>query len=209
MAATKSPVLWMPDIQGSGCNQAVTPEHPPEAFTAMKFLAFVLTVYNLVSIVTSTSNNNLNNNNLNSNNFNGNINISGKLLQNKYSSFFKASYLEALNSVTGDTNSNAEVNSLNQVSKRRRKRSGNLPKKVISGSFGFVSLWLKLWISREENFICQRARICKLNKLLVTSSNEQRWTSLFAEILRLVENFQIVILCNNSLQFSIAVSLWF
>ena len=81
MAAAQSPVLWMPDIQGSGCNQAVTPEQPPEAFTAMKFLAFVLTVYNLVSIVTSTSNNNLNNNNLNSNNFNGNINISGRLLQ--------------------------------------------------------------------------------------------------------------------------------
>ena len=186
MAAAQSPVLWMPDIQGSGCNQAVTPEQPPEAFTAMKFLAFVLTVYNLVSIVTSTSNNNLNNNNLNSNNFNGNINISGKLLQNKYSSL-KSIFnwnLEALNSVTGDTNSNAEVNSLNQVSKRRRKRSGNLPRKMISGSISFVSLWLKLWISREENFHCQRSRLCKLNKLLVTSSNEQMWTSLFAEILR-------------------------
>ena len=91
---------------------------------------------------------------------------------------------EALNSITGDTNSNAEVNSLNQVSKRRRKRSGNLPKKMISGSIGFVSLWVKLWITREKNFDCQRSRLCKLNKLLVTISNEQMWTSFFAEMLR-------------------------
>ena len=55
-----------------------------ESFSSLKFLAFVLTVYNLVSIVTSTSNNNLNNNNLNSNDFSGNVNFSGNIFNQYY-----------------------------------------------------------------------------------------------------------------------------
>ena len=78
MMESESTVFWLPETS----NDCKEPPAMEESFSSLKFLAFVLTVYNLVSIVTSTSNNNLNNNNLNSNDFSGNVNFSGNFLIN-------------------------------------------------------------------------------------------------------------------------------
>ena len=78
MIDSESTVFWLPETS----NDCKEPPAIEESFSSLKFLAFVLTVYNLVSIVTSTSNNNLNNNNLNSNDFSGNVNFSGNFLIN-------------------------------------------------------------------------------------------------------------------------------